>query len=121
MTPRVIELDESFGDGLAHDAMIVIESLPEMMGGSPERAREHFERAVELTEGTSAGTFVTLAESVYIPTQDRAGFHQALEHALSIDPDLHPQRRLANLLAHERARFLLENADEWFLEPLEPE
>ena len=39
---RALELDEDWDLGAIHEAMIVVESFPEAMGGSPERARKHF-------------------------------------------------------------------------------
>lgn len=112
---RVLELDEDFGGGAAHEAMIAIEALPETMGGSVAEARDHFRRAVELTEGRSAGPFVSLAVSVALPAQDRDEFEELLHRALAVDRDGVPELRLANTLAQRRARALLAQADELFL------
>ena len=51
-----------------------------------------------------------------MPAQNRAQFQSLLEKALSIDPDRKPEARLANLVAQRRARWLLQRADELFLE-----
>src|SRR5574341_2197496 len=48
---RALALDERYESGAIHEAMIAIEALPEVMGGSPQRSREHFRRAIELSEG----------------------------------------------------------------------
>ena len=64
---RALELDESWGSGTIHEAMIAVEGLPALVGGSPVRAREHFKRAVELSGGHSAFAYVTLASSVSAP------------------------------------------------------
>lgn len=48
---RVLALDESWGGGSVHEAMIPVEGLPRAMGGSVERARQHFERAKALSGG----------------------------------------------------------------------
>ena len=53
--------------------------------------------------------------------QDRAEFESLLEKAMAVDLDAAPEQRLANLIAQRKARFLLDNADELFLEPLEDE
>ena len=82
-----------------------------MLGGSPARARAHFERAVALTGGQSAFAFVTLATSVAAPARDRAGFEKALKQALAVDVSKRPAIRLANLIAQRRARFLMANTD----------
>lgn len=116
LVDRSLELDESFQRGAVHDVLLVLESLPEAMGGSKDRARQHFERAVELADGQNAGTFVTMAESVSVAEQNRAEFEQLLERALAVDPDEEPSSRLANLIAQKRARHLLEQADDLFVE-----
>jgi len=113
---RVLEWDPAFGDGAVQEAMISLESLPEAMGGSPERARESFERAVELSDGHSASAYVSLASGLVVAEQDRAEFVELLESALAVDVDEAPQRRLANLVAQRRARLLLERIDEYFIE-----
>lgn len=108
---RALALDEAYGDGAIHEAFISIEALPEAMGGSKARAREHFARAVELSKGLSAGPYLTLASSVSVAEQNRAEFEELLRKALAVDPDKAPSLRLANLIAQKRARFLLENVD----------
>ena len=112
---RVIELQEDYDDGGAHEVMIAIESLPEAMGGSPVRARRHFERALELSGGRRAGPYVVFAEKVLVPSQEREAFEGVLDTALAVDPDADPEHRLANLLSQKRARFLLRNTDDLFL------
>jgi hypothetical protein len=95
--------------------LISLESVPEAMGGSPARARDHFKRAVELSKGRSAGPFVTLAAGLSVAEQNRAEFVSLLEQALSIDPDADPSQRLANLVVQRRARQLLAQVDDLFL------
>ncbi|MDH3746400.1 MAG: TRAP transporter TatT component family protein [Acidobacteriota bacterium] len=113
---RVLELDESFDDGAIHEVLISIEALPESMGGSRERARRHFARAVELGGGRKAAPYVALASALSVPEQNRGEFVELLETALAIDVDREPGERLANLIAQRRARWLLEQVDELFLE-----
>ena len=49
---RVIELDEAFYYGASHTFMGVLLTVrPPSLGGRPEEAREHFERALELGQG----------------------------------------------------------------------
>lgn len=112
---QALVLDEDFEHGAIHTLMISLESLPEAMGGSPERAREHFERAVELSGGKLAAPFVTFAAGVPVAEQNREEFVRLLETALAIDPDASPEDRLANLVTQQRARLLLERIDDLFL------
>jgi len=115
---RALELDESWESGALHEAMISLESLPEVMGGSPQRARQHFERAVELSQGRSAGPYLALATGLAVSEGDRQAFESLLGKALEIDPEARPNARLATILAQRRARWLLQRTDEYFLEDL---
>ena len=114
---RGLALDETYAGGSFHEAMIVLESLPEVMGGSRERAQRHFDRAVELSNGGRASTFVMWAENMAVPTQDRALFDRMLERSLGLDPDREPMQRLPTLLMQRRARALQARADDLFLAP----
>jgi predicted anti-sigma-YlaC factor YlaD len=113
---RALELDESFNEGALHEVMIALEALPEAMGGSPARARRHFERAIELSHGTSAGPYVSFARSVALARQDREAFVDLLTEALSVDVNRVPRLRLANILAQQQARMLLDQVNDLFLE-----
>ena len=57
---------------------------------------------------------------VSVPQQNRVEFNELVGRALSLDPDRDPARRLVNLLAQRRARWLSEHADELIL-PVNPE
>ena len=54
-----------------------------------------------------------------IPQQDAGEFRAALEQALAINPDEHEDVRLANLVAQERARWLLDRTDDLILEEID--
>jgi len=112
---RALELDEAYEHGTLHNAFITLESV----GGSHETAREHFNRAVELSEGQDAVPYVSLATSVAVGEENREEFQELLEAALAIDPDERPSIRLLNLVAQRRARSLLEHIDDLFFEPIE--
>jgi predicted anti-sigma-YlaC factor YlaD len=113
---RAVELDPAYDEGALHEAMIAIESLPELMGGSADRARFHFETAVELSRGQKASPYVALAMGVTVPRQDRREFERLLRTALAVDPDAEPRFRLANLIAQRRAQYLLGRADYLFID-----
>ena len=108
---RALVLDEAYERGAIHEAFISLEALPEAMGGSPARAREHFKRALELSKGLSAGAYVSLATTVVVAEQNREEFERLLKEALAVDSDEEPGLRLANLVAQKRARFLLDHVD----------
>jgi hypothetical protein len=113
---RALSLDEAWGSGSIHAALISLEALPPLMGGSPARARSHFERAIVLSGGTSAGAYVTFAFGVARPAGDREGFEHLLEQALAVDLTQNASQRLANEIAQRRARHGLDHAGDWFTE-----
>ena len=116
---RALELDESFERGALHSAFVTLESVGEAMGGSYDRAREHFDRAVELSDGQDAGPYLALASGVSIAEENREEFRELLETAIAIDPDEAPANRLLNLIAQKRARVLLNHIDDLFFEPFD--
>ncbi len=111
---RALELDEDWESGALHEAMIAVEGLPALAGGSPARARTHFDRAVALSGGQSAFAYVTMASSVAQPAKNRAEFERLLRAALAIDVSKRSSLRLVNLIAQKRARFLLSRVDRLF-------
>ena len=116
MMERVMALEEGFGDGAIHDVFVMIRGLPTEMGGDPEAARRHFERALELNGGRMAGTYATYATSVVQGEQDRERFVELMELALAVDPDADPSHRLQNLVVQKRARYMLEHIDDYFID-----
>jgi len=113
---RALELDESFDRGAIHSFLVSYEmSRPGAEGKPEERARRHFERAMELSGGQMAGPLVALAESVSVKQQDVTGFKELLGRALAINVDAKPEWLLVNLVMQRRARWLLSRTDELFL------
>jgi hypothetical protein len=119
---RALALAPDYEDGALHEVMVALESVPDLMGGSEERARAHYRRAVELTGGRKASPHVGLAAGMAVARQDRGEFERLLAAALAVDADAAPRFRLANLVAQRRARILLSQTDYLFIEdaPVEP-
>lgn len=116
LVQRALELDERFGGGAGHDFFIAYEGgRPAAAGGSVERARTAFERAVKVSGGRRAAPYVVFAETVCVGTQDREEFVRLLNLALAIDVRTPGPERLANLLAQRRAKWLLARVDELFI------
>ncbi len=119
---RALELDENYADGSIHGFLITYEMSRKGVPGDPaQRARKHFDRAVEITHGQRAGPFLSLAEAVSVPEQNRAEFDALLGRALAINPDAKPEWRLENLVMQKRARWLLGRVDDLILPPLPAE
>lgn len=113
---RVYEMEPDYDNGGLHELYVsYYGSLPESMGGGEDKARYHFERALELTQGNKAGTYVALATAVTVPKQDYGEFKELLGKALAVDLDAAASYRLQNVLSQRKAEWLLEHADDYFL------
>lgn len=113
---RALAIDEGYAGGAIHEVFITLDGMSPAMGGDPARARQHFERAVELSRGKSASAYVAMAVSVAQPAGNKEEFEKLLEQALAVNPDDMPPTRLATIIAQRRARILQSRIDELFSE-----
>jgi predicted anti-sigma-YlaC factor YlaD len=114
---RVLRLDPDYSAGAVHEFYILYYgSLPEYMGGSLTKAREHYNRAIAISKGKSATPYLSLATTVTVKEQNIKEFRELLEKVLKIDPDTAPENRLVNILDQRRAQWLLEHVEDYFLE-----
>ena len=116
MMDRALALDEAFGDGAIHSFLINYEmSRPGGTGEPAARSKQHFDRAMELSNGQLAGPLVSYAEAVCVQKQDLKGFETLLQRAIAVNPDAKPEWRLLNLVTQRRAKWLLSRTDQLFL------
>jgi hypothetical protein len=111
---RIIELDEGYERGSAHVYTGVLQTLlPPALGGRPEPARMHFERAIELSDGRDLSAKVEYARSYARLLYERELHDRLLTEVLEADPT-EPGLTLFNTLAQRDALALLETADDYF-------
>jgi hypothetical protein len=111
---RVVELDESYDHGSAHMYLGVIATLlPPAMGGRPEIGREHFERAIALSQGKNLMAKVVYARHYARLVFDRALHDKLISEVLNADPEV-PGFTLVNTIAQQQAKQLAASADEYF-------
>ncbi len=110
----VLDVDETVSNGNAHLYMAVMESLlPPTLGGKPELAKKHFDRAIEISKGHNLMAKVLYAEKYARMLFDRKLHDELLQQV--IDADVGPQDQiLVNTLAKQRAAELLSDADDYF-------
>lgn len=112
---RVIELDDTYAEGLAHMTMAILySSRSAAVGGNPERGKKHFARARAITGGTSLMIDVMYARFYGVTTRDRALFLDTLVRILRTAPSVSPENRLSNEMAHRKARRYLAYRNRWF-------
>ena len=113
---RALALDEAWERGSIHDFFISYEGGRASVGGSLTKAREHFERAMQFSQGTRVVPLVNYAETVSVSTQNKKEFQSLLEEALAFDTKKAPETRVANLIAQRRAKWLLGRITELFVD-----
>lgn len=122
--PRAITLlnqveawDDGYDNGSLHEIFVSFYgSAPADLGGSEDKSRQNFLRAVELSRGLRAGPYVALAATVCVKTQKLQEFRDLLSKALAIDVDQNAADRLINIINQRKAKWLLDHADNFFLE-----
>jgi predicted anti-sigma-YlaC factor YlaD len=113
---KAASLNPDYNDGAIWDVLTSFYAgAPADFGGSMDRALETHQKALEVSKGKTPGPYVTYAQAICISTQDYNGFDEALEKALSINPDDNPSTRLASTISQEKARFLQNNRDNYFI------
>ncbi len=118
---RALALDPDYDGGGLHELFIALDmSRGEGLGGGRAKARAHFERALELTEGKKASLFVTYATAIAVPDQDRSTFDEMIERALAIDTSEDTPNRLSNILAQRQAEYLKAHIEDLFDDALAP-
>jgi len=114
---RAYALDPDYEEGGLEGFLVGYDmGRPGAGPAAEQRAREHYARSIALSHGRRVAPFVTLAESVSIPTRNRQEFKSLLDQALAIDTDARPDWRLANLVMQRRARWLLGRVELYFPE-----
>ena len=113
---RLEALDPDYDHGALDSVLMSWEAARPGRAYGESQVRRHFERAVQLSEGRKAGPYVTFAETHCVRLQDRKEFESNLQLALAIDPARYPQWQLENRLVQRRARWLLSQTDQLFIE-----
>ena len=117
MMNHAFMLDPEYGDGSLHEFYILyFASLPEGLGGDKDKARFHYQQAIEISDNLSASAHVSMALGIALPDQDIVQFRYFLNSALAVDPNQNLNRRLTNLIRQREARWYLANENEFFLD-----
>src|SRR5690606_38338926 len=111
---RVLELDETYSKGAVHGYLGTLNALrPPALGGRPEVAKQHFERAIELSEGRDLSVQVEYARRYARLVFDQA-LHDRLLKGVLEAPTVAPGLTLFNALAKEEAERLLATSEDYF-------
>ena len=116
---KALELDPDFGNGMLDDIMMqYYASMPEGMGGSMEKALYHYKHGVELSGDNLVSIHVSYATAICTKKQSQEGYDEftaVLEEVLERDVESVKENRLANIISQQKAAWLLEHRDDYFL------
>jgi tetratricopeptide (TPR) repeat protein len=115
MLERVVEIDETFYYGSTHAALgAYYASLPKMLGDKTLKAKQHFDKAFEISGGKMLLMYYLYAKFYAYQVQDRDLFVKTLEKIIQTPSDKYPDMAFANELAKRKAKVLLDNVDMYF-------
>jgi len=118
---KALDLDEGYDEGSLHEFFVSFDaSRPEDQGGGTTASKKHLDIAQKQGQGRKLGSLVSYAEGVLQPQQKKAEFVASLQQIVSTDvysedPSWKKQR-LSNIIAQERARWLLSKLSDLFAE-----
>jgi hypothetical protein len=113
MMQRVLDLDETFFFGAAHlffGAMNA--SMPKMLGGDPEKAKQQFDRSLEISDGKFLIAKVYIARYYAVSTLDEELFDKLLTEVLQAPQDILPGYELLTSVAKDKAQKLMERKED---------
>jgi tetratricopeptide (TPR) repeat protein len=115
MLKRCIELDENYKYGIAHAVMgVLYASRPVAYGGNPDKAKEEFDRAFELSNRKMLVFILTYAQYYAYQIQDKELYIRTLQEVIDAPDDLFPAMGFINAAAKIKAKSHLENVDKLF-------
>jgi hypothetical protein len=111
---RVLDFERNYDSGTAHLYLgVLYTQRPASMGGKPEAGREHFERAIALSEGRNLLAKVLFAKQYARLVFDRELHDRLLAEVLAANPE-ETGFTLSNVLAQQQARTLLAESNDFF-------
>jgi tetratricopeptide (TPR) repeat protein len=112
---RVLALDESYHYAGPHLLLgAFYGGRSKLLGGNPDKARNHFEKSLELTRNQFLMARVLYAKTYAVQMQDLTLFKKLLGEVMDAPTDILPEQQLANAVAKQKAQKLLESADDLF-------
>jgi tetratricopeptide (TPR) repeat protein len=113
---RVMEIDPSYFQGLPHILMgVSLSARPPMLGGNVKQAKEHFDKALQVSHGKFFLAQYYFARYYAVRVQDKELFLRLAGEIEMMDPRELSHVCLINAVMQHKAERLREMADEFFL------
>jgi hypothetical protein len=115
MMDRVLVLDDTFYHGGIHALMGVnFVSHPEMFGRQPKQAKDHFNKAFDISESKYLMWYFLYAKYYAIQINDKELFVTTLNKILSAPDDILPEEAFVNGAVKQKTKELLGRAKDYF-------
>ncbi len=112
---RVLQLDPGYYYGGPHLFKgIILSARPVQYGGDLKKADFHFQQAIGYSQSKFLMAQIYYAQYYAKQRLDRDLFVKTLNQVLSTPADIEPNLTLINTLAHEKAKRLLDQVEEFF-------
>ena len=113
-----IFLDPSWGNGSLFSAMMSYSTIrPDLNGQEMKDTVDYyFKKSLEISDSLDASVFVSYAELIHKPRQEKSDFENKLKHAINIDLNKNKKIKLNNLISINRAKWLMSSSEDYFLE-----
>jgi len=115
MMQRILDLDETYFHGAT---LLFFGSVwgvkPKLFGGDPEKAKEFFEKNLQVTKGKFLLTYIYYAKYYAIKVMDEELFNQLIDKVVTTPADVLPEYQLLNVIAKEKAQNLLQKKEDLF-------
>lgn len=112
---RVEELDSSYFHGAVYLYFGSIYGMkPKIMGGDPEKAKQYFDKNLQITENKFLLTYIYMAKYYAAKILDESLFDQYLAYVESASIDVLPGMELLNQIAKRKADYLRKMKEDLF-------
>lgn len=116
LAAHIIKMDPSFYYGGAHLMLAAsYASLPKILGGKMELAKEHFESALNLSDRKFLPVHYYFIKYYCINNQDIELARSLIQEVLNFDVNTFVDERLANTIVKDRIRQMNDAMDQYFL------
>ena len=115
---KAIKIDPKWNNGALQSAMMSytasrMDISREVM---KDTVNSYFKKACDYSNSLDASIFVSYAELIHKPDQNKADFIKTLEKSLLINTEKNSYFRISNIIAQRRAKWLLSNLEDYFIE-----
>ena len=111
-----IFLNPTWENGSLFSAMMSYSAIrPDLSGQAMKDTVDfYFKKSLEMSDSLDASVFVSYAELIHKPRQEKRHFEDKLKYVLNMD--LNKKNKLNNLISINRAKWLMSNTEDYFLE-----